>query len=685
MSPKRLARPLIRRGGHMRARARNVLFRRSPASCYGHPDPIGDSRPLMRSSRLTALLLAASAGLGLAAPAFANTYDVSPAGTGSACTPGSPCALATANGLARAGDVIRLAPGSYSDPTTPTVDGTAGARITYLGNLGVPEAVLINADIQMKRKYVTVKGMSFANSFEFDRLSTTACAQFDSIAWCNVYNSLGLDQAKDCVAYKVNVTSGLGRFTMATPAAPPSDWTIPERNVVRRCTFQLGGNVTDGYHVVVMRGAQRCQIDSNQVYITLSPNITAEIDPFIAYFMQGCTFRDNRWEVMNNHNDNHLFRWRDSTMFNRVYRDTIILRGHAVRFAPSSSGTWVGSTNQNYFEGLYLKCSTNPSDYALYYQNGMRGDTLRNCVVIDSLAKALTCGQVEKFASLIDHCTFVGNSASGVAEVLAGVDQWGDEWPATGSLVFTNNILYQLNPGASGTEMGMNWDFSSTSNQLTSNGNLYFLPGRASSRAIHWTINGGGGGQVAPGPGTSWATTFGRDVNSYWGTPKFVDSTFTTFDAHPAAGSFALARALDGTAIGALQQAGPDGTPPATIGNLDASAVYDKIVTLSWTAPGDDGSVGIASGYDLRYSTAPINAANFSSATPVSPQPVPAASGTAQSYVVFGLTPGSNYWFAIKARDDAGNWSALSNVKQVVTAATDSSPPAAVHDLTASP
>src|SRR5690242_17292972 len=40
--------------------------------------------------------------------------------------------------------------------------------------------------------------------------------------------------------------------------------------------------------------------------------------------------------------------------------------------------------------------------------------------------------------------------------------------------------------------------------------------------------------------------------------------------------------------------------------------------TLTWTAPGDDANTGQASSYDLRYSTSPITASNFSQMTPVS-------------------------------------------------------------------
>ena len=252
-------------------------------------------------------------------------------------------------------------------------------------------------------------------------------------------------------------------------------------------------------------------------------------------------------------------------------------------------------------------------------------------------------------------------------------------------MVFTNNLIYQFQAGAAGSESGMGWLFSTSSDPLTSNGNLYFLPGKSPGRAIAWNINGAGTNYAAPGPGTSWANTFGRDINSYWGSPRFMDSTFTSFDPRPAPGSFAIGRALDGTDIGARRAAGPDGTPPSTIANLNATEIYDNKVWLTWTAPGDDGIVGVAQVYDLRYSTSPLDASNFAGATAVSPQPSPLPYGSAQSYLVQGLTPGVTYFFAIRARDDAGNWSSISNVRQAQTTAADVRAPAAVRDLTASP
>jgi hypothetical protein len=85
-------------------------------------------------------------------------------------------------------------------------------------------------------------------------------------------------------------------------------------------------------------------------------------------------------------------------------------------------------------------------------------------------------------------------------------------------------------------------------------------------------------------------------------------------------------------------------------------------VRLAWSAPGDDGNVGTATLYDMRYSTAPITSGNWAAATQVPGMPAPAANGTSQSIVVRGLTNGQVYYFAVRTEDDAGNWSAISNV-----------------------
>jgi hypothetical protein len=85
-------------------------------------------------------------------------------------------------------------------------------------------------------------------------------------------------------------------------------------------------------------------------------------------------------------------------------------------------------------------------------------------------------------------------------------------------------------------------------------------------------------------------------------------------------------------------------------------------ITLNWTAPGDDGLIGRAARYDLRYSNKPITVANFATATLASGLPAPAGCGTVETFRIDGLVTGLPYYFAIKAMDAAGNWSTISNV-----------------------
>jgi phosphodiesterase/alkaline phosphatase D-like protein len=125
--------------------------------------------------------------------------------------------------------------------------------------------------------------------------------------------------------------------------------------------------------------------------------------------------------------------------------------------------------------------------------------------------------------------------------------------------------------------------------------------------------------------------------------------------------------------------AAPDSIRPAPVASLAITGVTDSTASLSWTAVGDDSLTGIATSYDIRYSTTPITAANFTSATPVSGVPLPATPGTSQSVVVHNLSREVTYYFAMRVIDDAGNASALSNVPSRAT--TDTMAPSAVRDL----
>jgi hypothetical protein len=124
---------------------------------------------------------------------------------------------------------------------------------------------------------------------------------------------------------------------------------------------------------------------------------------------------------------------------------------------------------------------------------------------------------------------------------------------------------------------------------------------------------------------------------------------------------------------------------PAAVADLRVTATTGPALnaataTLAWTAPGDDGTVGQASSYDLRFSTSPINDASFPSAARVTTQP-PSASGTSEQLTVGSLEVGTRYYFALKTSDERGTTSTLSNVATAVTA--DAVAPARVANLAA--
>jgi hypothetical protein len=107
---------------------------------------------------------------------------------------------------------------------------------------------------------------------------------------------------------------------------------------------------------------------------------------------------------------------------------------------------------------------------------------------------------------------------------------------------------------------------------------------------------------------------------------------------------------------------------------------------LEWTAPGDDGSLGRATRYELHYSTsaisdlagsAELDAWWASQSSPVPGMPLPSQSGVIDSVRVNNLSYGTIYYFIIRTVDKAQNWSPYSNVASVTVAPCDAptSPP----------
>jgi hypothetical protein len=98
---------------------------------------------------------------------------------------------------------------------------------------------------------------------------------------------------------------------------------------------------------------------------------------------------------------------------------------------------------------------------------------------------------------------------------------------------------------------------------------------------------------------------------------------------------------------------------PGAIGDLAVVGSTSTTATLGFTAPGDDGAVGRARAYDIRYATLPIDAGNFASATPVAAPPRPLPAGSPELIDIVGLDAATTYYFAARAIDNVGNRGAV--------------------------
>ena len=106
----------------------------------------------------------------------------------------------------------------------------------------------------------------------------------------------------------------------------------------------------------------------------------------------------------------------------------------------------------------------------------------------------------------------------------------------------------------------------------------------------------------------------------------------------------------------------PDQTRPARVLDLAQHAATATSVTVSWSLAGDDSLSGRAASYDVRYAEAPLTEETWAAATPVATTPQPHPNPAKRLVTITGLPAATTFHVGLKATDDAGNVSALSNV-----------------------
>jgi len=129
-----------------------------------------------------------------------------------------------------------------------------------------------------------------------------------------------------------------------------------------------------------------------------------------------------------------------------------------------------------------------------------------------------------------------------------------------------------------------------------------------------------------------------------------------------------------------------DLTAPGTINDLVVNSISINSLQLKWTAVGDDGNIGSASGYIVKYSYFNINESNWATAVTYQQTIIPQNPGTQETLWIDGLTEGTEYYFAVKAVDNVQNISAISNIATESTSdIQDVIAPSVIDDLSASP
>ena len=120
---------------------------------------------------------------------------------------------------------------------------------------------------------------------------------------------------------------------------------------------------------------------------------------------------------------------------------------------------------------------------------------------------------------------------------------------------------------------------------------------------------------------------------------------------------------VSGGRVNAANALEDDSIAPDAPGDFNVAQAGATGMTLSWTATGDDGLVGRASSYEIRYSDKPITlehtdeSVTWDEATPASGMPTPNEPGSIETARV-AISPEDapkHYYFAMKVLDNLGN------------------------------
>lgn len=106
---------------------------------------------------------------------------------------------------------------------------------------------------------------------------------------------------------------------------------------------------------------------------------------------------------------------------------------------------------------------------------------------------------------------------------------------------------------------------------------------------------------------------------------------------------------------------------PAAVADVKVEDVGVDSVSLSFTASGDEFLQGMVDHYEIRYSEEPITIENINQAELYENPPRPLPPGERHYWQIRNLKGGARYYFSIRAFDEVGNASDMSNMVEAQT------------------
>lgn len=627
------------------------------------PISLNDFTPSRRSLRpLAAFALA----MLTAAPALAATYYVKPTGSDSNNGTSSATAWKTigkANSTMVAGDVVRIDPGTYSESIAPVNSGTSSARITYMGNIANPAGVVASNIDLSGDDYISIKGVTVTGDISIEANDSGNASLRDSVLYCVGQRALYASGAWYCVVANCRIGTGDSSDKFQITVYPGSE-TTANASITAWCTFQdntFNVATTSGGNALSFSHMRNNTFVRNRFNITVTSGAN-DTHGMINYRIKDNTFIDCAWTLKNLASFvPYVLNQRDSSRFNAFVRDTFQVdpaSTNGVKAEFATSGAFPGTCKYNSWTNCVFRI-----DDLLGHQSPSKGDRFFGNVFAYE-------GKFEpKGDSLVfRHNTFYSTSTLG----------WDTQQSDLTNATIRGNIIM-----TTGSVSGAH-NYIPDVSSVRCDSNLVYSTGNDATHAMYIRSTGAVSGV---GSGTAWCSNYGKDCGSRWGNPQFTSTSWSSPDLRPQTGSLAYGASWPDGYVGAFPPEAlvGDGTPPATTSDLAVALRGENYLVLNWTTAGDDGISGVATQYDIRMSSSAINSSNFASATALTPVPAPGLPGQVQSYVVLNLTPGTTYHFALRTADEAGNWSGVSNSTSAATVTVDSTPPAAVTDLGATP